>query len=37
MAELALLAAEKVTRTPPDDEDHRRLIEEALDEADLSA
>ena len=34
---LALLAAEKVSRRSLSDEDHRRLIEEAIDEADLSA
>jgi F-type H+-transporting ATPase subunit b len=37
VAELALLAAEKVTRKSLTDADHRRLIEEALREADLSA
>ncbi len=37
VAELALLAAEKVTRKSLDDADHRRLIEEALRDADLSA
>lgn len=34
---LALLAAEKVSRKSLSDEDHRRLIEQAIDEADLSA
>ncbi len=34
---LALLAAEKVSRRTLSDADHRKLIEEALDEADLSA
>lgn len=34
---LALLAAEKVSRRTLTDEDHRRLIEEAISEADLSA
>jgi F-type H+-transporting ATPase subunit b len=34
---LALLAAEKVSRRSLSDEDHRRLIQEAIDEADLSA
>lgn len=33
---LALAAAEKVSRTTLSDADHRRLIEEAIDEADLS-
>ena len=33
---LALLAAEKVSRRSLSDDDHRRLIEEAIDEADLS-
>jgi len=37
VATLALLAAEKVSRNSLSDEDHRRLIEEAIDEADLSA
>jgi len=36
VASLALLAAEKVTRKSLSDEDHRRLIEEALSEAELS-
>lgn len=34
---LALLAAEKVSRKSLSDADHRRLIEEAIEEADLSA
>ena len=33
---LALLAAEKVSRQSLKDEDHRRLIEQAIDEVDLS-
>ena len=33
---LALLAAEKVSRKSLKDEDHRRLIEQAIDEVDLS-
>ena len=33
---LALLAAEKVSRTSLSDADHRKLIEEAIEEADLS-
>jgi F-type H+-transporting ATPase subunit b len=37
VASLALLAAEKVSRRSLSDEDHRRLIEEAIAEADLSA
>jgi F-type H+-transporting ATPase subunit b len=37
VATLALLAAEKVSRRSLRDDDHRRLIEEAIDEADLSA
>jgi F-type H+-transporting ATPase subunit b len=36
VASLALLAAEKVTRKSLSDDDHRRLIEEALREAELS-
>jgi len=36
VVDLALLAAEKVTRRSMSDADHRRLIEEALKEADLS-
>ena len=34
---LALMAAEKVSRRSLSDDDHRRLIQEAIDEADLSA
>jgi F-type H+-transporting ATPase subunit b len=37
VADLTVLATEKVTRKSLDDEDHRRLIEEALSEADFSA
>ncbi len=37
VATLALLAAEKVSRRSLSDDDHRRLIEEAIAEADLSA
>lgn len=37
VAGLALAAAEKVTRKSLSDEDHRRLVEEAIREADLSA
>ncbi len=36
MAELTMVAAEKVTRRSLDDEDHRELVEEALQEADFS-
>jgi F-type H+-transporting ATPase subunit b len=36
VASLALLAAEKVSRRSLGDDDHRRLIEEAIEEADLS-
>jgi len=36
VVDLALLAAEKVTRRTMTEADHRRLIEEALKEADLS-
>ena len=36
VVELAMMAAEKVTRKTLSDDDHRRLIEEALAEADLS-
>lgn len=36
VVDLALLAAEKVSRTSLSDADHRRLIEEAIAEADLS-
>jgi F-type H+-transporting ATPase subunit b len=37
VVDLALLAAEKVSRRTLSDADHRRLIEEAIDEADLAA
>jgi F-type H+-transporting ATPase subunit b len=37
VAVLVLLAAEKVSRRSLSDDDHRRLIEEAIEEADLSA
>ena len=37
VATLALLAAEKVSRRSLRDDDHRRLSEEAIEEADLSA
>ena len=37
VATLTIEATEKVTRKALDDEDHRRLIEEALDEVDFSA
>ena len=37
VAGLTLIATEKVTRKSLDDEDHRRLIEEALSEVDFSA
>jgi F-type H+-transporting ATPase subunit b len=36
VVELSLLAATKVTRKALDDEDHRRLIEEAVGELDFS-
>jgi F-type H+-transporting ATPase subunit b len=36
VAELSLVAAEKVTRKSLDDTDHRRLIEEAVGELDFS-
>ena len=36
VADLTVLATEKVTRKSLDDEDHRRLIEEALGEVDFS-
>jgi len=36
VAELALVAAEKVTRKSLDDADHRRLIEEAIGDLDFS-
>jgi F-type H+-transporting ATPase subunit b len=37
VADLTVLATEKVTRKSLDDEDHRRLIEEALEEFDFEA
>jgi F-type H+-transporting ATPase subunit b len=37
VADLTVLATEKVTRKTLDDRDHRRLIEEALDEFDFAA
>jgi len=37
VADLTIIATEKVTRKSLDDADHRRLIEEALDEVDFSA
>ena len=37
VAGLTLIATEKVTRKSLDDEDHRRLIQEALSEVDFSA
>jgi F-type H+-transporting ATPase subunit b len=37
VAALTVTATEKVTRKALDDEDHRRLIEEALEEVDFSA
>ena len=37
VADLTVLATEKVTRKTLDDEDHKRLIDEALDEFDFSA
>ena len=37
MADLTVIATEKVTRKSLDDEDHRRLIEDALSEVDFSA
>jgi len=36
VADLSLIAAEKVTRQSFADEDHRRLIEEAVGDLDLS-
>jgi len=36
VADLTILATEKVTRKSLDDDDHRRLIEEALEEFDFS-
>ena len=37
VADLTIIATEKVTRKSLDDEDHRRLIEDALSEVDFSA
>jgi F-type H+-transporting ATPase subunit b len=37
VADLTVMATEKVARKSLDDDDHRRLIEEALDEFDFSA
>ncbi len=37
VADLTVLATEKVTRKTLDDEDHKRLIDEALKEVDFSA
>ena len=37
MANLTVMATEKVTRKTLDEDDHRRLIEEALQEVDFSA
>ena len=37
VANLTVVATEKVTRKSLDDEDHRRLVEEALQEVDFSA
>jgi F-type H+-transporting ATPase subunit b len=37
VADLTVVAAEKVTRKSLDDDDHRRLVEEALEEADFDA
>jgi F-type H+-transporting ATPase subunit b len=37
VAALTVVATEKVTRKALDDDDHRRLIEEALEEVDFSA
>jgi F-type H+-transporting ATPase subunit b len=37
VADLTVMATEKVARKSLDDEDHRRLIEEALDEFDFAA
>ena len=36
VADLTVLATEKITRKSLDEEDHRRLIEEALSEVDFS-
>ncbi len=37
VADLTVIATEKVTRKSLDDDDHRRLIEDALSEVDFSA
>ena len=37
VVDLAMLAAEKVSQKSLDDEDHRRLIQEAIEQADLSS
>ena len=37
VADLTVLATEKVTRKSLDDADHKRLVEEALAEVDFSA
>ena len=37
VADLTVLATEKVTRKALDSEDQRRLVQEALDEVDFSA
>jgi F-type H+-transporting ATPase subunit b len=37
VANLTVMATEKVTRMSLDDDEHRRLIQEALDEVDFSA
>jgi len=37
VADLTIIATEKVTRKSLDDDDHRRLIEDALSEVDFSA
>ena len=37
VANLTVMATEKVTRKSLDDDDHRRLIQEALDEVDFSS
>jgi F-type H+-transporting ATPase subunit b len=37
VADLTVLATEKVTRKSLDDEDHKRLIDEALQEFDFEA
>ena len=37
VADLTVIATEKVTRKSLDDDDHRRLIEEALSEFDFEA